>query len=79
MAGFTDSIGNESANQVLSERGALSVHAALVERGVDGQRIAVQGFGATFPVSSNDNNGGRQMNRRVEIIISDDSGVIAPR
>lgn len=79
IEGFTDSMGSDSANQVLSELRALAVRDALVERGIDGRRVAVQGFGEAYPVASNDIPGGRQLNRRVEIILSDDSGVIAAR
>jgi outer membrane protein OmpA-like peptidoglycan-associated protein len=37
------------------------------------------GHGESYPVAGNDSSGGRQMNRRVEIILSDDGGSITPR
>ena len=43
------------------------------------ERIRTQGLGEAYPVASNESAGGRQMNRRVEIVLSDDSGPIAPR
>lgn len=79
IEGFTDSVGSDSMNQDLSARRADAVRAALVSRGIDAGRIGTQGFGEGFPVAGNDDASGRQMNRRVEIVLSDDSGVVAPR
>lgn len=79
IEGFTDSVGGEGMNQQLSARRAEAVRAALVSRGIDGARIGTQGYGESYPVAGNDSAGGRQMNRRVEIVLSDDSGVVAPR
>lgn len=79
LEGFTDSIGSESSNQDLSDRRASAVRSALVERGVDGGRLSVHGYGESYPIAGNDSAGSRQMNRRVEIVLSDDSGLIAPR
>jgi outer membrane protein OmpA-like peptidoglycan-associated protein len=41
--------------------------------------VHTHGYGEGFPVASNDNAGGQQLNRRVEIILSDENGNIAPR
>jgi outer membrane protein OmpA-like peptidoglycan-associated protein len=79
IEGFTDSSGSDSLNQQLSDRRADAVRSALVDSGVSGERIRTQGLGEAYPVASNDSAGGRQMNRRVEIVLSDDSGQIAPR
>lgn len=79
IEGFTDSSGSDSANQQLSDRRADVVRNALVDSGVSGERIRTQGLGEAYPVASNDSAGGRQMNRRVEIVLSDDSGQIVPR
>ena len=79
IEGFTDSVGSDASNQTLSERRAAAVRAALVSRGVGGDRINVQGHGEAYPVASNDNAGGRQINRRVEVILSEDGGQVAPR
>jgi outer membrane protein OmpA-like peptidoglycan-associated protein len=79
IEGFTDSSGSDSTNQQLSDRRADAVRSALVDSGVAGERIRAQGLGEAYPVASNDSAGGRQMNRRVEIVLSDDSGQIAPR
>jgi len=79
IEGFTDSVGGDGMNQELSARRADAVRGALVSRGIDANRIGTQGFGEAFPVAGNDNASGRQMNRRVEIVLSDDSGVVTPR
>ena len=70
VEGHTDSIGSHGYNQELSEERARSVASYLRLAGVPGARIAsVQGFAETQPVASNDNAAGRQMNRRVELVI----------
>lgn len=79
IEGFTDSIGAEGSNRDLSDRRADAVRAALLDLGVNGGRVATRGYGEAYPVASNDSADGRQMNRRVEIVLSDDSGSIAPR
>ena len=79
IEGFTDSLGTESLNQELSERRANSVRLVLIDMGIDPARITVHGYGKSYPIASNGNVAGRQLNRRVEIVISDDDGVIRPR
>jgi outer membrane protein OmpA-like peptidoglycan-associated protein len=74
VEGFTDSTGSASHNQELSERRAQAVRTALLEFGVDRSRVAVRGYGQSFPVAGNDTAPDRQLNRRVEIVLSDDSG-----
>jgi outer membrane protein OmpA-like peptidoglycan-associated protein len=79
VEGCTDSTGNAGFNQELSERRASVVRLALVDRGVDPGRIVARGFGKDYPVASNANAAGRQMNRRVEVVISDEHGMIGSR
>jgi outer membrane protein OmpA-like peptidoglycan-associated protein len=79
IEGFTDNTGSSSHNQDLSERRAGAVRAALLATGVSSDRIDNRGYGETFPVASNATAAGRQLNRRVEIIVSDDGKMIAPR
>lgn len=79
VEGFTDSTGSHAHNQTLSERRAASVAAALQEMGIARERIATRGFGETNPVASNANAQDRQLNRRVEIVLSNDDGKIAVR
>ena len=77
--GFTDSIGSDSYNEELSHRRADSVKAALLSRGVDASRISTEGYGKAYPVANNSDSGGRQLNRRVEVVIGNSSQPIAPR
>lgn len=79
IEGFTDSVGNPGSNQVLSERRADAVRLALIDRGIDAGRLEARGYGEEYPVASNTNPAGRQMNRRVEIVISDANGAVASR
>lgn len=79
VEGHTDGVGSESANQALSERRAEAVRGALVEMGVERERIDIRGYGEGFPVASNATAAGRQLNRRVEIVLSDDNGRVEPR
>jgi outer membrane protein OmpA-like peptidoglycan-associated protein len=78
--GFTDSVGSDAYNEDLSQRRANAVKAALVMRGVDPTRINTQGYGKAYPVASNTDSGGRQLNRRVEVVIGGtDNAPIVPR
>lgn len=79
IEGYTDSTGSEAYNQKLSEQRAGNVRAALVDEGISGSRITTRGYGEEFPVASNATATGRQLNRRVEIIISDENGNIGSR
>jgi outer membrane protein OmpA-like peptidoglycan-associated protein len=79
IEGFTDSTGSSDYNLQLSEGRAYSVRDALMRAGVDSTRIELHGYGEEYPVASNDTNEGRQLNRRVEIVISDEEGVISAR
>lgn len=74
VEGHTDSVGSEDYNLQLSERRAEAVRNALVARGLDGQRVRARGLGEDYPVADNDNAGGRQQNRRVEVVFSDPQG-----
>jgi outer membrane protein OmpA-like peptidoglycan-associated protein len=76
IEGFTDSVGGDDYNQVLSERRADSVRNALTGMGIAGDRIVTKGHGKSSPVADNDTATGRQQNRRVEVLILDEG---APR
>jgi outer membrane protein OmpA-like peptidoglycan-associated protein len=73
IEGHTDAVGSDEYNQALSERRASAVQTALLERGVRSDQIVAMGKGETFPVASNDNASGRQQNRRVEMVFTDDA------
>ncbi|MHB1213810.1 MAG: OmpA family protein [Thiobacillus sp.] len=79
VEGHTDSTGSQAFNQALSKRRADAVRTALVDMGVGGDRIETRGYAEAYPVASNNTATGRQLNRRVEIILSDESGKIVPR
>jgi outer membrane protein OmpA-like peptidoglycan-associated protein len=69
VEGHTDSTGSDSYNLDLSQRRAESVTGFLAENGVDPSRMLARGYGKGFPVAGNDTTGGRQLNRRVEVVI----------
>ncbi|MFJ1468882.1 MULTISPECIES: OmpA family protein [Massilia] len=79
VEGFTDSTGTAAHNKDLSERRAASVAQALVGLGVPRERIGMRGYGEAFPVASNDTAANRQLNRRVEIVLSNAGAPIPPR
>jgi outer membrane protein OmpA-like peptidoglycan-associated protein len=80
IEGFTDSVGTDAYNEELSQRRADSVKSALISRNIDPARISTEGYGKAYPVASNSDSGGRQLNRRVEIVIGGSNGSpIAPR
>jgi outer membrane protein OmpA-like peptidoglycan-associated protein len=79
VEGFTDSTGSTSHNQDLSERRAQSVAQALTSLGVPRDHVAMRGYGEAYPVASNDNASNRQLNRRVEIVLSNENASIPPR
>ena len=73
IGGHTDAKGSDDYNLALSQRRALAVAAALRERGA-AQQAQARGYGEAQPVAPNeiagqDNPGGRQLNRRVEIFL----------
>jgi OOP family OmpA-OmpF porin len=66
VEGHTDSDGDATANQTLSEARAAAVVDYLVAAGIRPDRLTAVGFGATRPVGSNDTAEGKQMNRRID-------------
>ena len=69
IGGHTDNVGNESYNLTLSNERALSVKNYLIEKGVEPLRVQHKGYGKSKPITNNDNDEGRQINRRVEFVI----------
>lgn len=70
VVGHTDSLGSEAYNQRLSERRAQAVVDALAARGVPPARMSAAGRGESEPRADNATEAGRQLNRRVEILVS---------
>jgi len=79
VEGFTDSTGSAAHNRDLSERRAASVAQTLVSLGVPRARVGMRGYGEAFPVAPNDTAANRQLNRRVEIVLSNAGAPIPPR
>lgn len=74
VEGHTDDRASNEHNQALSDRRATSVASWLRQNGVADARISQQGYGEDFPRVRNDSNANRQLNRRVELVISWGSG-----
>lgn len=74
ITGHTDAIGSDEANMRLSIGRAQAVRSNLIQRGVDGERIAFQGKGESEPIADNDTEEGRAQNRRVEFEIVNTNG-----
>ena len=72
MSAHTDSKGADDYNYRLSDDRARSVREYIVSKGIDEKRIVSQGYGETKPVSTNETEEGRQLNRRVEFKIIKD-------
>lgn len=70
VEGHTDNVGGDAYNQRLSEQRADSVKTYLVKQGVPDPNVTSQGLGKSDPVASNATPHGRQLNRRVELIVS---------
>lgn len=68
--GYTDNIGSENTNLVLSLKRAKAIKEYLIIRGVTGNNITVEGYGESDPKTSNETEDERSQNRRVEFIIS---------
>jgi outer membrane protein OmpA-like peptidoglycan-associated protein len=79
VEGYTDSTGSADYNLGLSDRRANVVRSSLVGMGIGNDRITTHGYGQASPVASNDTADGRQLNRRVEIVLSDDTGAVSSR
>jgi len=73
VGGYTDNVGGDEMNQKLSENRAGSVRDYLVQEGVSANSVSAKGFGNSLPVASNENSSGRQVNRRVELLVSGDA------
>jgi len=70
IEGHTDNLGSEAFNFGLSMRRANAVKKYLLHHGVESSRLAACGNGEGSPIASNASASGRQLNRRVEVIIS---------
>ncbi len=70
VGGHTDNIGSDEFNQNLSEQRANAVLKFIVSKGIDKGRVTAVGYGEKKPrVSNDDEESGRELNRRVEFRI----------
>ncbi len=69
ISGYTDTIGDENANLILSELRAKNVMNYLISHEINDDRIVSKGYGSALPVSDNETDEGRQLNRRTEFKI----------
>jgi outer membrane protein OmpA-like peptidoglycan-associated protein len=70
VEGYTDSTGSADFNQKLSEQRANGVRDYLMSQGIASASMTSVGYGLNYPVASNDTAAGRQLNRRVELVVS---------
>ena len=68
VEGFTDNTGNANANIQLSQARANAVRTALINNGIDKNRISAEGLGPANPRADNSTQEGRSLNRRIEIV-----------
>lgn len=78
VEGYSDNRGSAEENLALSKARAQAVEQVLRELGVAEQRIEVAGYGEQFRIAENASARGRAQNRRVEIVLSDEKGQLAP-
>ena len=68
--GHTDSVGDAGTNLALSQARVDAVKNFYLSQGIDGSRVIVEGRGESDPIADNDTAEGRQLNRRVEIVVN---------
>ncbi len=68
IVGHTDASGSVETNERLSLERADTIKSALVERGVDPDRLMAAGAGQDRPIASNETEEGKALNRRVELV-----------
>jgi OmpA-OmpF porin, OOP family len=69
IAGHTDTDGDNTANQTLSEKRAQAVVDYLVKAGLPAGRFTAVGYGSAQPVAANDTDEGKARNRRIEFVV----------
>lgn len=77
LSGHTDALGSDEYNQALSQRRAESVVSYLIGKGVAADRMTSIGYGEAKPVAENATEEGRELNRRVELKVTEGVGRVA--
>jgi OmpA-OmpF porin, OOP family len=72
LEGHTDSVGSDSYNLKLSQERAEAVQDFLLKNGLAAASLTARGLGESYPVATNDTAAGRQQNRRVQIIVTNE-------
>ena len=72
ISGHTDNAGRDADNIALSQQRAMAVRGYLVGKNIATERISYKGFGAAKPIASNENEQGKALNRRTELVITSD-------
>ncbi|QAR33309.1 hypothetical protein EP073_07815 [Geovibrio thiophilus] len=75
IQGHTDSKGTEAYNQKLSERRAEAISSALINLGIEADRVSAKGYGETKPIAPNASPEDRAKNRRIEAVAVDEEGM----
>ena len=70
VAGHTDNVGGDPANQQLSQVRSQAVLDYLASKGVDAKRLTAKGYGAIKPIADNNTEIARATNRRIELMVS---------
>lgn len=69
IQGHTDNIGNDDANQKLSEQRAKAVYDYVIGKGIPTNRLRYKGYGESQPIADNNTAAGRAKNRRTVFLI----------
>lgn len=72
IVGHTSSEGDDNYNLKLSSKRAIAVSNFLQSKGIDSLRLSTEGKGSLQPMSTNDNEDSRKLNRRIEFVITED-------
>jgi len=75
IEGHTDDQGTDAYNKKLSDQRAKSVLDYLVGKGIEAGRLTSKGHGESKPIASNDTEEGKEQNRRVEFLITEQDEV----
>ena len=71
IGGHTDNIGSQEHNLKLSQNRAKAVFDYLVANGINSSRLSYKGYSFSKPISNNETEQGRALNRRTEFIVTE--------